>query len=192
LEFKASTSKQHWDGYGWDDDHGSGSSVTVTKTIDVTAPGGPTATSFVPEGAPLGLDTAKSGQTESVDLPAQEFSTTAALGYTSTAAIPFECPHYYVCRKGDWFSATIPGTFDPTAKFDLFWPAELISPKQTVKNFVVFYVRAPGAPVEIIKKRCGCGKPVVPCIAKVKKFTYGPLKGGFAATVVRDDNGHMR
>jgi hypothetical protein len=165
--------------------------VTVTKVITITEPGGETATSFVPEGTPLTLDTAKNGQTEELFLPGQNFSTTATLGYTSTDEIPFTCPKYFVCRTGDWFSATIPGTFDPTAKFRLFWPASVIDPKQTVDNFAVFYVKEAGAPLEIIKKRCDAYLSVIPCLKDVKKFWWGPLKGGFAATVVRADNGHM-
>lgn len=165
--------------------------VSVTKVITVTEPGGETATSFVPEGTPLALDTARNGQTEELSLPSQDFSTTATLGFTSTDEIPFTCPKGFVCRTGDWFSATIPGTFDPTAEFRLFWPAELVSPKQTVDNFAVFYVASPGAPLEIIKKRCDKYLSVIPCLKDVKKFWWGPLKGGFAATVVRADNGHM-
>ena len=165
--------------------------VTVTKVITITEPGGETATSFVPEETPLTLDTARNGQTEELSLPAQDFSTTATLGFTSTDEIPFTCPKYFVCRTGDWFSATIPGTFDPTAEFRLFWPAEFVSPKQTEDNFAVFYVASPGAPLEIIKKRCDKYLSVIPCLKDVKKFWWGPLKGGFAATVVRADNGHM-
>jgi hypothetical protein len=165
--------------------------VSVTKVITITQPGGETATSFVPEGTPLTLDTARNGQTEELSLPAQGFSTTATLGFTSTDEIPFTCPKYFVCRTGDWFSADIPGTFNPTAEFRLFWPAEVISPKQTVDNFAVFYVKEAGAPLEIIKKRCDKYHPVIPCLKDVKKFWWGPLEGGFAATVVRADNGHM-
>jgi hypothetical protein len=165
--------------------------VTVTKVITITAPGGETASSFVPEGTPLTLDADKSGQTQTLSLPAQGFSTTAVLAFNTTDEIPFTCPKWFVCRTGDWFSADIPGTFDPTAEFRLFWPAELISPKQTVDNFVVFYVKEAGAPLEIIKKRCDKYLSMVPCLKDVKKFWWGPLKGGFAATVVRADNGKM-
>jgi hypothetical protein len=165
--------------------------VSVTKVITITAPGGETATSFVPEGTPLTLDAEKSSQTQTLSLPAQGFSTTAELAFNTTDEIPFTCPKYFVCRTGDWFSVTIPGTFDPPAEFRLFWPAEVVSPKQTVDNFAVFYVKDAGAPLEIIKKRCDKYLSVIPCLKDVKEFKWGPLEGSFAATVVRIDNGKM-
>jgi hypothetical protein len=165
--------------------------VSVTKVITITAPGGETATSFVPEGTPLTLEADKSGQAQTLSLPAQDFSTTAELAFNTTDEIPFTCPKYFVCRTGDWFSVTIPGTFDPPAEFRLFWPASVIDPKQTVDNFAVFYVKEAGAPLEIIKKRCDTYLSVIPCLKDVKEFWWGPLKGSFAATVVRVDNGKM-
>jgi hypothetical protein len=165
--------------------------VSVTKVITITAPGGETATSFVPEGTPLTLEADKSGQAQTLSLPAQDFSTTAELAFNTTDEIPFTCPKYFVCRTGDWFSVTIPGTFDPPAEFRLFWPASVIDPKQTVDNFAVFYVKEAGAPLEIIKKRCDKYLSVIPCLKDVKEFLWGPLKGSFAATVVRVDNGKM-
>jgi hypothetical protein len=165
--------------------------VSVTKVITITAPGGETATSFVPEGTPLTLEADKSGQAQTLSLPAQGFSTTAELAFNTTDEIPFTCPKYFVCRTGDWFSVTIPGTFDPPAEFRLFWPASVIDPKQTVDNFAVFYVKEAGAPLEIIKKRCDKYLSVIPCLKDVKEFWWGPLKGSFAATVVRVDNGKM-
>jgi hypothetical protein len=165
--------------------------VSVTKVITVTAPGGETATSFVPEGTPLTLGADKSGQEQTLSLPAQGFSTTAELAFNTTDEIPFTCPKWFVCRTGDWFSVTVPGTFDPPAEFRLFWPAEVISPLQTVDNFAVFYVKEAGAPLEIIKKRCDKYLSVIPCLKDVKEFKWGPLEGSFAATVVRVDNGKM-
>jgi hypothetical protein len=165
--------------------------VSVTKVITITAPGGETATSFVPEGTPLTLEADKSGQAQTLSLPAQGFSTTAELAFNTTDEIPFTCPKWFVCRTGDWFSVTVPGTFDPPAEFRLFWPASVIDPKQTEDNFAVFYVKEAGAPLEIIKKRCDKYLSVIPCLKDVKKFWWGPSKGGFAATVVRIDNGKM-
>ncbi len=172
-------------------DHEESDTISLTKVTTVTAPG-ETASSFVPEGTAVALDIDKEGQEGALTLAAQKFSTTAELQFTSTGEIPFECPSPFVCRGGNWLTATIPGTFDPAAEFDLFWPAELVSRRQTVRNFVVFYIPSPGAPVQIIKTRCDAHLSVIPCLKDVTKFKRGPLKGSFAATVVRVDNGHMR
>jgi hypothetical protein len=163
--------------------------IPLREVITILPPGS-TASSFVPEGANLDLEIGKQGQAGGVELPPQDFSTTAALQFTSTNVIPFTCPS--VCRGGDWFSATIPGTFAPAAEFDLFWPANLVPTKQTEKNFVVFYIAFVGAPVETIEARCDANLSVTPCIKDVTLFKTGPLKGALAATVVRTDNGHMR
>ncbi len=171
------------------DNQGKRDTVTVTEVTTIL-PRGARANSFVPEGANLDLEIDKNVQEGGVELPPQDFSTTAALQFTGTNVIPFKCP--FICRGGDWVSAAIPGRFDPAAEFDLFWHASLVSPKQTVENFVVYYIRAPGAKVEIIKARCDSKLSVIPCLKNVKKFTWGPLKGSFSATVVRIDNGHMR
>jgi Domain of unknown function DUF11 len=187
LEFTASFDE------GPSDNPGSGGKVDTVSLTDVTpvrAPGGATATSFVPEGADLQLGVTQGGQQGGVTLPAQDFSTTASLEFTGTNEIPFACPS--VCRGGAWFSATIPGAFDPPAEFDLFWPANLVPRKQTERNFVVFYVSSPGADVETISARCDAARSVIPCIDDVTFFKKGPLKGGVAASIVRVDNGHMR
>ena len=166
--------------------------VTVTKVITITEPGGETATSFVPEGTPLTLDTARNGQTEELSLPAQDFSTTATLGFTSTDEIPFTCPKCFVCRTGDWFSATIPGTFDPHGRVSPLLAGRVrVARSRRSTTSRSSTSQPPGAPLEIIKKRCDKYLSVIPCLKDVKKFWWGPLKGGFAATVVRVDNGHM-
>jgi hypothetical protein len=172
------------------DSGGKRDTVSLTEVTTVQAVGGPTASSFAPEGVDLNLGIAQQGQQGSVTLPAQEFSTTADLQFTGTDEVPFACPS--VCRGGDWFTATIPGTFDPPAEFHLFWPARLVSAKQSAKNFAVFYVSSPGAPVETISTRCDAARSVVPCLEDVTFFKKGPLKGSISATVVRPSNGHMR
>jgi hypothetical protein len=187
LEFTASFDE------GPSDNPGSGGkidSVSLTDVTPVQAAGGATASTFVPEGAAVQLGVSQDGQEGSVSLPAQDFSTTASLEFTGTNEIPFACPS--VCRGGEWFSADIPGAFDPPAEFGLFWPAHLVSRKQTAKNFVVFYVSSPGADVETISARCDAARSVIPCIDDLTFFKKGPLKGGVAASVVRVDNGHMR
>ena len=187
LEFTASFDE------GPSDNPGGGGKVDTVSLTDVTpvqAACGATASTFVPEGAAVQLGVAQGGQQGSVALPAQDFSTTASLEFTGTDEIPFACPS--VCRGGAWFSAEIPGTFDPPAEFDLFWPANLVSRKQTARNFVVFYLPSPGADVETISARCDAALSVIPCIEEVTFFKKGPLKGGVAASVVRIDNGHMR
>ena len=86
----------------------------------------------------------------------------------------------------------MPGTFDPAAEVDFFWPASQVSTKQTVKNFVLFYVATPGASVEIISARCNAQLSVVPCLKDIAIAKSGPLKGSLTATLVTDHNGHMR
>ena len=187
LEFTAAFDE------GPSDNPGSGGkvdNVSVTDVTPVQAAGGATASTFVPEGAAVQLGVSQGGQEGSVSLPAQDFSTTASLEFTGTDEIPFACPS--VCRGGAWFSAQIPGTFDPPAEFDLFWPAQLVPRKQTARTFVVFYLPSAGADVETISARCDAALSVIPCIENVTFFKKGPLKGGVAASVFRLDNGHMR
>lgn len=165
--------------------------VAVTETVDVSADQSRAAT-YVPLDTGMNLSVQENGRSDALSLPPQSFATTAELEFTSTAELPFTCPEGFVCRIGaKWLNATIPGSFDPPAEFDFFWPASQVSPKQTMQNFVLFYVASPGAPLEIISARCGAKVAVVPCLKDIKLPKTGPLKGTLSATLVSDHNGRM-
>jgi hypothetical protein len=166
--------------------------VAVTEVVDVGA-GGSTAVTYVPEDTGIDLSVQQGARRDALSLPPQQFATTAELEFTSTAELPFTCPDGFVCRIGGapWLSATIPGTFDPVAEFDFFWPASQVASKQTTKNFVLFYLASPGAPLEIISDRCGATPPVIPCLKDIVLPNSGPLKGTLSATLVTDHNGRM-
>ncbi|MGH3058828.1 MAG: hypothetical protein ACRDOP_06145 [Gaiellaceae bacterium] len=167
-------------------------SVAVTEVVDVGA-GGSSAVTYVPEDTDIDLSVQQDGRRDALSLPPQPFATTAELEFTSTAELPFTCPDGFVCRIGGapWLNATIPGTFDPVAEFDFFWPASQVASKQTTKNFVLFYLASPGAPLEIISDRCSAELPVVPCLKDIVLPNNGPLKGTLSATLVTDHNGRM-
>ena len=165
--------------------------VAVTETVDVSADQSRAAT-YVPLETEMNLSVQKNGRRDGLSLPPQPFATTAELEFTSTEELPFTCPSGFVCRIGaPWLSATIPGSFDPPAEFDFFWPASQVSPKQTAKNFVLFYLASPGADLEIISARCTAKLMVVPCLKDIVLPRKGPLKGTLSATLVSDHNGRM-
>jgi hypothetical protein len=165
--------------------------VAVTERVDVSADQSRAAT-YVPLETGMNLSVQENGRRDALSLPAQSFATTAELEFTSTAELPFTCPAGFVCRIGAaWLNATIPGSFDPPAEFDFFWPASQVSPKQTTKNFVLFYLASPGAPLEIISDRCDATVSVVPCLKDIQLPKRGPLKGTLSATLVSDHNGRM-
>lgn len=166
--------------------------VAVTEVVDVR-PAGSQGATYVPEGTGVELSVTQDGRRDGLDLPPQSFATTAELSFTSTAELPFTCPAGFVCRTGGapWLNATIPGTFAPPAEFDFFWPASQVSHKQTIRNFVLFYLASPGAPLEIISDRCDSGLSVIPCLKDIVLPKKGPLKGTLSATLVTDHNGRM-
>ncbi|MGH3036897.1 MAG: hypothetical protein ACRDMU_06920 [Gaiellaceae bacterium] len=167
-------------------------SVAVTEVVDVGA-GGSSAVTYVPEDTGIDLSVQQGSRRDALSLPPQPFATTAELEFTSTAELPFTCPAGFVCRIGGapWLSATIPGTFDPVAEFDFFWPTSQVSSKQSTRNFVLFYLASPGAPLEIISARCSASLQVVPCLKDIVLPNSGPLKGTLSATLVTDHNGRM-
>jgi hypothetical protein len=165
--------------------------VAVTETVDVSADQSRAAT-YVPQNTAMNLSVQENGRRDALSLPSQPFASTAELEFTSTAELPFTCPTGFVCRIGAaWLNATIPGSFDPPAEFDFFWPASQVSPKQTTKNFVLFYLASPGADLEIISARCTAKLAVVPCLKDIVLPKTGPLKGTLSATLVSDHNGRM-
>lgn len=166
--------------------------VELTEQIDVKNELSTEAT-FVPANTAATLTVEQDGRTDTLNLPPQDFDTTARLEFTPTADLPFTCPKKQVCRIGTpWLTATVPGTFDPEAEIDFFWPAGQVSTNQTVKNVALFYVATPGAQVEIISARCNAQLSVVPCLKDILLPKSGPLKGSLAFTLVTDHNGHMR
>lgn len=165
--------------------------VAVTETVDVSADQSRAAT-YVPLDTGMNLSVQEDGRRDGLSLPPQPFATTAELEFTSTEELPLTCPSGFVCRIGaPWLSATIPGSFDPPAEFDFFWPASQVSRKQTTKNFVLFYLASPGADLEIISARCTAELDVVPCLKDIVLPRKGPLKGTLSATLVSDHNGRM-
>ena len=165
--------------------------VALTEVVDVSADQSRAAT-YVPLNTGMDLSVAQDGRRDALSLPPQPFATTAELEFTSAEELPFTCPAGFVCRIGAaWLNATIPGSFDPPAEFDFFWPASQVSPKQTTKNFVLFYLASPGAPLEIISARCTAKLSVVPCLKDIVLPRKGPLKGTLSATLVSDHNGRM-
>jgi hypothetical protein len=166
--------------------------VTVTEAVEVSADESRAAT-YVPRNTGLELVVTQDGRRDALSLPPQAFATTAELEFTITADLPFTCPEGLVCRIGTpWLTATIPGSFDPLAEFDFFWPASQVSPKQSTRNFVLYYVASPGADLEIISARCNASLSVVPCLKDIELPKKGPLKGTLSATLVSDHNGNMR
>ena len=166
--------------------------VAVTEVVNVTA-GGTNAVTYVPEDTGIDLSVQQGGRRDALGLPPQSFATTAELEFTSTAELPFTCPDGFVCRIGGapWLNATIPGTFDPLAEFDFFWPASQVASNQTRKNFVLFYLASPSAALEIISERCDAELSVIPCLKDIVLPNSGPLKGTLSATLVTDHNGRM-
>jgi uncharacterized protein DUF11 len=166
--------------------------VAVTEPVEVSAEESRAAT-YVPQNTGMELSVAQGGRRDGVSIPPQAFATTAELEFTSTTELPFTCPDGLVCRIGTpWLSATIPGRFEPLAEFDFFWPASQVSPKQTTKNFVLYYLAFPGADLEIVSARCNAKLEVVPCLKDITLPKTGPLKGTLSATLVTDHNGNMR
>ena len=166
--------------------------VSLTEPVEVTADES-VASTYIPANTRVELSVTENGRTDAVRIPPQAFPTTAELRFTSTDDLPFECPARFVCRTGAaWLTATIPGQFDPLAEFDFFWPASQVSPKQSTRNFVLYYVASPGADLEIISARCNASLSVVPCLKDIELPKKGPLKGTLSATLVSDHNGNMR
>jgi hypothetical protein len=157
----------------------------VTDSIAITDTG-PTATSAVPAATAVQLLIKKNGQQGNANVPEQHsFATTASIEFTPTSTLRFVCPKKEVCRDGDWVTATIPGTFDDQPlQFTLFWPAASVPKKQTVANFVMFYLPEDNSPVQVVKQ---CTVALPPCVTNIVH-----LSNGWQATLVNTHNGHMR
>lgn len=161
--------------------------VTASQPVTTLAPGGPSASSFVPEDTATQLFAADEGQSGLSRIPAAHDALTAELAITEDPA--FVCPKKEICRGGGWVSATIPGSFD-ALQFVLHWPDELVSKKQTKKNFALFYIACDTCALEIIRDRCKSATPSAaerPCLWNVRDLK----RDGFEATLISSHNGKM-
>ena len=172
-------------------------SVSSTENTTILLLSG-TAASFVPKGASVSLttDPTNTGVATATDpLIGQAVITTSPTATTALideVAAPFTCPKKVVCRGGDWFHASIPGTFDPPLAFPLRWDSTLIASGQTVKKFAMLYTEClSGCPLQVISARCSSSTPKaseLPCLRGVAKLG----DGDYVATLISNHNGHMR
>jgi uncharacterized repeat protein (TIGR01451 family) len=103
---------------------------------------------------------------------------------------------WYVCRAGGFVQASVTDavTGEPYTNlenplvFRLEWDGSLVSPKQTVSNFVVFYQSTEDSPIEVFCARCNKDDSNLPCLKNITKLD----DGGFAVDLVKQDNGRMR
>ena len=161
--------------------------ITVSEPVTTLAAGGPRAISFVPDGIATELLAADEGQSGLSKIPSAHDALIAELAITDDP--PFVCPKGEICRSGGWVSATIPGTFD-SLQFVLHWPDEFVSPKQTRKNFVLFYIACDTCALEIIRDRCSSATPSAnerPCLWNIRDLG----RKGFEATLISSRNGKM-
>jgi uncharacterized repeat protein (TIGR01451 family) len=102
----------------------------------------------------------------------------------------------YICRSGGFVDASVVnadtgGSYRNTVHplvFHLSWGPGLISDRQTVRNFVVFYRSDGTAPIQVIDTRCNAAATNTPCLRNVAPET----DGGWSVDLVKADNGHMR
>jgi uncharacterized repeat protein (TIGR01451 family) len=175
-------------------DHVSGSEDTLVKVTDGSA------ASSVPMGASVDLTTDPTGSgvatasdplIGSAEITDSPIATTALIEEVSA---PFTCPKKVVCRGGDWFHASIPGTFtNPPLHFPLRWDKTLIpSGLNSVKKFALLYTEClNGCPLQVITAKCSSATPKpseLPCLTGVAKLP----DGDWVATLISNHNGHMR
>ena len=157
-----------------------------------------TAASFVPKGASLTLttDPTDTGVATATDpLIGQAVITTSP---TSTTAlidevnVPLPCPKKVICRGGDWFHASIPGTFDPPLAFPLRWDSTLIPSSLNAKKFALLYTEClDGCKLQVITSKCSSATPPaseLPCLTGVAKLP----DGDWVATLLNSHNGYMK
>jgi hypothetical protein len=102
----------------------------------------------------------------------------------------------YVCRDGGFVEASVTNAVtgetysnpESPLVFHLSWDAPLVSHRQTVRNFVVFYQADDAAPVEVFCKRCNEPASNAPCLRNITQHE----DGGFSVDLVKADNGRMR
>jgi uncharacterized repeat protein (TIGR01451 family) len=102
----------------------------------------------------------------------------------------------YICRQGGFVDASVvdadtgqryTNTQHPLV-FHLRWAPGLVSHRQTVRNFVVFYQESDGAPVQIFGDTCNASASNTGCLRNVSEAA----DGGWSADLVKPTNGHMR
>jgi hypothetical protein len=157
-----------------------------------------TAASFVPKGASLMLttDPTDTGVATATDpLIGQAVITTSPVATTAlidevTVSLP--CPKKVICRAGDWFHASIPGTFDPPLAFPLRWDSTLIPSSLNAKKFALLYTEClDGCKLQVITSKCSSETPSageLPCLSGVKKLP----DGDWVATLLNSHNGYMK
>ena len=156
-----------------------------------------TAASFVPKGASLMLttDPTDTGVATSSDpLIGQAVITTSPAATTALideVTLTLPCPKKVICRAGDWFHASIPGTFDPPLAFPLRWDSTLIPSSLNAKKFALLYTEClEGCKLQVITNKCSSATPPageLPCLSGVAKLA----DGDWVATLVNNHNGYM-
>jgi uncharacterized repeat protein (TIGR01451 family) len=172
-------------------------SVTASEGTMVKALAG-AASSFVPEGASVMLttDPTDTGVATATDpLIGQAVITTSPLATTASideVTLTLPCPKKVICRSGDWFHASIPGTFDPPLAFPLRWDKTLIPSSLNAKKFALLYTEClDGCPLQVITARCSSAAPAageLPCLSGVAKLA----DGDWVATLRNSHNGWMK
>jgi hypothetical protein len=170
--------------------------VLVTENSTVSALAG-TAASFVPKGASVALttDPTDTGVTTANDpLIGQAIITTSPMSTTALideVTLTLPCPKKVICRAGDWFHASIPGTFDPPLAFPLRWDSTLIPSSLNAKKFALLYTEClSGCKLQVITSKCSSATPPaseLPCLSGVKKLP----DGDWVATLLNSHNGYM-
>jgi uncharacterized repeat protein (TIGR01451 family) len=102
----------------------------------------------------------------------------------------------YICRQGGFVEASVvdadTGQTYKNAEhplvFHLRWAPGLVSDRQTVRNFVVFYQTSDGAPVQVFGDTCNASHSNLPCVDNVSEAADGSWSGD----LFKGDNGHMR
>jgi uncharacterized protein DUF11 len=156
-----------------------------------------TAASFVPKGASLMLttDPTDTGVTTANDpLIGQAIITTSPMSTTALideVPLTLPCPKKVICRAGDWFHASIPGTFDPPLAFPLRWDSTLIPSSLNAKKFALLYTEClSGCKLQVITSKCSSATPPaseLPCLSGVEKLP----DGDWVATLLNNHNGYM-
>jgi uncharacterized repeat protein (TIGR01451 family) len=102
----------------------------------------------------------------------------------------------YICRAGGFVEASVTNAANGATYvnaqnpmvFHLRWDGLLVSDKQTVKNFVVFYQSTAAAPIQVFDTLCNETASNTPCLKNIN-MTPG---GGIEGDLVKPDNGRMR
>jgi uncharacterized protein DUF11 len=156
-----------------------------------------TAASFVPKGASLMLttDPTDTGVTTANDpLIGQAIITTSPMSTTALideVPLTLPCPKKVICRAGDWFHASIPGTFDPPLAFPLRWDSTLVPSSLNAKKFALLYTEClSGCKLQVITSKCSSATPPaseLPCLSGVEKLP----DGDWVATLLNSHNVYM-